>query len=170
VTPGFLQFKYALAERAQSLHVAFNWSAGMTSLMGGSGTPNYSVYVRKGAPITWDYGVDTTGTKDYEFALTGANANANWSGDLTQLLDPGDYYVEIVSTGVAGGTLQDIAITHVPAPQDDASVPQDDAGTDAGDGSGGRKGCDCRAASSAPAGAGLLALLGFAPLLVRRRR
>jgi MYXO-CTERM domain-containing protein len=172
VTPGFLQFKYTLAERAQSLRVAFDWSASAESMLGGGGTPNYSVYVRKGSPITWDYSGDPTGTKDYEFALTGENQNANWSGDLAQLLDPGDYYVMVVSTGAVGGTLQDITISHVPAPQDDAGPPpQEDAGTgaDGGDDNGGRKGCDCRAASGAPAGLGLLALLGLA-LLVRRRR
>ncbi|MBI5479637.1 MAG: hypothetical protein HY906_12310 [Deltaproteobacteria bacterium] len=168
--PGYLQFKYHLAGRAQALRVEFNWSGGVMSFMGG-GTPAYSVYVRKGAPITWNYTADPPATKDYDFALTGENQNARFTGELAQLLDPGDYYLMIVSTGSAGGTLQSVAITHVAAPQDDAAVPQDDAGTgdDAGDGGGGRKGCDCRA-NGTPAAGGLLALLGLALLLVRRRR
>jgi MYXO-CTERM domain-containing protein len=172
--PGYLQFKYTLPARAQSLHVGFRYSAGMESLLGGGGTPAYSAYVRKDAPITWTYGVTgrtATGTKDYELELTSADSNATFAGDLAQLLEPGDYYIMIVSTGAASGTLQQVAITHVGAPQDDAGPPQDDAGTgdDAGDGGGGRKGCDCRAASSSANG-GLAALLVLALLFIRRRR
>ena len=172
--PGYLQFKYTVPVRAQSLHVGFRYSGGMESFFGGSAEPGYSAYVRKDAPITWSYGAagaSAIGTKDYELELTSADNNATFAGDLAQLLDPGDYYLMIVSTGEAGGTLQNITITHEAAPQDDAGAPQDDAGTqdDAGDGGGGRKGCDCRAGGT-PATGGLLALLGLALLLVRRRR
>jgi MYXO-CTERM domain-containing protein len=171
--PGYLQFKYPLAERAASLHVQFNWTAYSRSLMGGSGTPAYSVYVRKGEPVSWTYGMtgaSAAGTKDFEFALVAAGQNASFSGELTQVLDPGDWYVQIVATGAAGGVLQSVTITHVPAPQDDAGPPQDDggAGDDAGDHGGRDSGCGCR--TTAPASGGLVALLVLALLIVRRRR
>jgi MYXO-CTERM domain-containing protein len=172
--PGYLQFKYAIPSPALSIKVAFNHGDNGVATMFGSGTPAYSVYVRKGEPVTWTYGLtgaSATGTKDWEFELTGENSNANFVGELQQAFDPGDYYVMIVSTGSAGGSLRNVTITHVGAPQDDAGPPQDDAGTgnDAGDGDGGRKGCDCRAASSSAGGA-LAALLVLALLLIRRRR
>jgi MYXO-CTERM domain-containing protein len=174
--PGYLQFKYTLPVRAQSLHAQFGYSASAMSSMTGGGTPGFTVYVRKDQPITWTYGVTgttATGTRDYDFALTGTNNNALFSADFTQLLEPGDYYLMIVSTGTVGGQLSSVAFSHVAAPQDDAGPPpQDDAGTggdDAGGGGGGRKGCDCRTGGT-PANAGLLALLGLALLLARRRR
>ncbi|HEY3355559.1 MAG TPA: MYXO-CTERM sorting domain-containing protein, partial [Polyangia bacterium] len=173
--PGYLQFKYPLAERAQNLKVKFHWSPGLTSMFGG-GTASYKVVVRTGQPITWTYGINgAVPAKDYEFDLSApSQASPTSEGTLPDLLAPGDYYVMIVGTGQVGGTLQNITITHEAVPQDDAAVPppQDDAG--AGDDAvnpnvGGRDGgCGCRAAATTPAGLVGLALLAL--LVLRRRR
>jgi MYXO-CTERM domain-containing protein len=173
--PGYLQFKYPIAGRAQSLHVEFTFASMSEMSIFGNTTPGYSVYVRKGTPITWNASV--AATTDYEFPLVLQDDQATFKGDLAQILEPGDYYVEIVSTGSTGGELKNVAITHVGAPQDDAGLAEDDAGTGTDAGTGGDasgsgisrdKGCGCR--TTAPASGASAALLLVALLLVRRRR
>jgi MYXO-CTERM domain-containing protein len=181
--PGYLQFKYTLDERAQSLHAQFSWFSTAMAVLGSSGTPAYSLYVRKDQPITWAYhGVGATAVKDYEVQLTGTYQNSAWAGDLNQVLEPGDYYLMIVNRGQGGGLLEKVTFTHaafVETPQDDAGPPpQDDAGAPpvTGDDAGGSgvtggsddNGCGCR--TTAPASGGLAALLVLALLLIRRRR
>jgi len=171
--PGYVQFLYSLPAPAKKLTVTFDW---LDNSMGfGAGSPAYTVYVRKDAPIQWSYGVTgATATKDQEFVLSATGQQNSWSGSLETILEPGDYYLQIVSTGEVGGYLLNIAITHEGAPQEDAGVPPgQDAGVPPGQDAGNQNidgrdsGCGC--ATTAPSG-GLAALLAIALLLVWRRR
>ena len=117
VSPGYVQLYYDVPECVNTLTISGTPTAEK------SGTPEFSVFVRKGEPVIWNHNSSTAVVK-YDKIITSSD-NKKW---VFENLEPGArYYFQFINTGTPGFFYNPKVKTSWSSEEECTVEPDDDA-------------------------------------------